>query len=207
MIKLENIDLKYAGRTIFDKFNLNIERNEKLCIKGKSGIGKSSLLDLLMGFQLPDSGRIFINDTELNRSSVRSIRSQMSWLPQSHEIFHSENVFDAVLKPFSYSRNKADKPDRKVIEELFEKIDLGQKLLDSQFKDLSGGEKQRIGLVICKLLKRPILLLDEPTAALDKETINKAIDLILKDKATILSVSHEDKWIESCDRTIELNRS
>ena len=204
MISLEKIDLIFGEKIIFNKFDLAINQSEKICIKGRSGIGKTSLFNLIMGFQKPDSGSIAINKRILDRSSVRTIRSKMCWLPQNHELFNSEIVLNAILKPFGYSQNKSIKPSSEDINECFEALNLGTELLQSQFKELSGGEKQRVGLVICKLLNRPIVLLDEPTSALDKETIDEAIKFILNDNTTIISISHEDKWIASCDRVIEL---
>jgi ATPase subunit of ABC transporter with duplicated ATPase domains len=77
--------------------------------------------------------------------------------------------------------------------------------LNNQFRDISSGEKQRIGLIIGKLLQRDLLLLDEPTSALDSESTSRAIEYILHDNnLTVLTASHDDRWVEACSTIIDL---
>ena len=77
--------------------------------------------------------------------------------------------------------------------------------MDSSFDEISGGEKQRIGIMICKLLKRDIMLLDEPTSALDKVNLGSVVEyLCAENETTMLSASHDDEWLRHCDNIIEL---
>jgi ABC-type lipoprotein export system ATPase subunit len=77
--------------------------------------------------------------------------------------------------------------------------------LKNSYDSLSGGEKQRIGLIICKLLKRKIILLDEPSSALDKDTALKAIDFVFYlAETTIISISHDERWLARSDRVLTM---
>ncbi len=205
MLKIENINLEFEGKTIFQNFSLTINKGDKIALTGPSGRGKSSLLNLIMGFAKPDTGSIFINNTRLIGKQIAGIRSNIAWLPQNVDIIGSGSVKSTVYSPFTYSNNKNNIPDENAVIQLMESFNLDNSLLEQDFKDLSGGEKQRIGLIICLLLRPRIMLLDEPTSALDKKSIGRAVDMILRNNSfTILSVSHEDKWIAACDRVIEI---
>jgi len=205
MIRLENISLKFGDKEIFKDFSLEINKGEKIAVKGPSGSGKSSMLDMFMGFRIPEKGSVFINSSKLEKSSVKQLRKYICWLPQNVNIIGSGLVESVINNPFLFSANKILLPDKKTIEQNFELLNLDKTILNNTIESVSGGEKQRIGIILCKLLQRPVLLLDEPTSALDKESVKKVLDYLMGNtELTILSASHEDLWLERCDRVIEL---
>lgn len=205
MIELRNISHSFGDRKIFDRFSLSLYKGEKVVIKGRSGTGKSTLLNFIMGFLMPDEGSVKINGEELNRESISGIRKLMVWLPQGALIAGDGTVTDAIMHPFSFAGNKSIKPEKNTIIEEGMKLGLGKGIIESRFEELSGGEKQRVGLLICKLLKRPLMLLDEPTSALDKQSVELSAEYLLGDRqATVLSTSHDELWLDSCDRVVEL---
>ena len=159
-----------------------------------------------MGFLLPDKGTIVINDLHLNAKNIDEIRYLMAWLPQNTTFAGEGIVREAIMKPFCLFRlNKSVTPSEKTIRSGLEKIGLEQDILDSKFDDISGGEKQRIGILTCSLLNRPIMILDEPTSALDEISIALVTDFILSaPDRTVLSTSHENLWVNSCDKIVKV---
>ncbi|MFC2130293.1 ATP-binding cassette domain-containing protein [Bacteroidota bacterium] len=205
MINFINIKLKLNSRILFENFNFSIEKGEKAALKGRSGRGKTTLFNMIMGFSKPDSGKIIFDSNELSMKNIREIRKRISWLPQNSNIIGRGRVKEQVMIPFRFSANKHLLPDNRILEEELEKINLEKSILDSSFDEISGGEKQRIGIMICRLLKRDLMLLDEPTSALDKENLNAVIDYLCAEKeTTILSASHDEEWLKHCNNVIEI---
>lgn len=200
MISLKEIYLNINNLSIFENLNLSIDKNKKAVISGQSGIGKSTLLNLLLGFVHPDSGLIEINNKLLTASSVKSIRRMIAWLPQNVNILGKGKVASIINEIFNYKINRQVKPSLEKIYHYLESLNLDIKILENDFENLSGGEKQRIGIIICLMLKRPITLLDEPTSALDTETKQKVIEMIFKnEEMTVLACSHDSDWIQHSD--------
>jgi putative ABC transport system ATP-binding protein len=205
MLNLKNINIHFESKVLFSNFNLYIRKGEKVCLKARSGYGKSTLLNLIMGFNSEFSGEVFFGGEKLNTTSLNQARRRMYWLPQNTDVIGSENVESVITKPFHFSYNRKIKPDRKLLIKSLNELNLDESILHNEFRDISSGEKQRIGLIIGKLLKRDLLLLDEPTSALDSESTNRAIEFILRDdELTVLSASHDDKWVETCSTIIDL---
>jgi putative ABC transport system ATP-binding protein len=205
LIEFKNISVKFEDKEIINNICFVINKGEKVALKGRSGSGKSTLLYNLMGFRIPDSGQIYFDNSELNKGSIESVRRQMCWLPQNVNILGRGLVETIVLHPFTFLENKKNKPSKSEIHRVFSLLNLGEEILDSLFENLSGGEMQRVGLAICLLLKKDLLILDEPSSALDRDSIRNVIELVLKnEKLTVLSASHDEEWIEYCDKVIEL---
>jgi len=205
MINFKNISLKLNSSQIFDNFSFNINKGEKAAIKGRSGKGKTTLFNLIMGFILPDSGNIYFNGILLNQKNITNIRKRIAWLPQNPGIIGSGIIRDEILLPFRFSLNKSLKPSMQTIEIELEKLNLDKTILNSSFDEISGGEKQRLGILLCKLLKREVLLLDEPTSALDKTNLGNVADyLCSQEELTVLSASHDEEWLKHCTQVIEI---
>jgi putative ABC transport system ATP-binding protein len=204
MIKFININLNLNGRQIFHDFNFSINKGDKAAFKGRSGKGKTTLFYMLMGFTKLSTGQIFFEGEELNEKSILKIRKKIAWLPQNPNIIGRGNIKEQILLPFSFSENEHLIPDDDRLKEELAKLNLNISILDNSFEEISGGEKQRLGLMICKLLRRDVMLLDEPTSALDKENLNSVINYLCGDEEiTILSASHDSEWLRNCNNIIE----
>ncbi|MGA2297971.1 MAG: ABC transporter ATP-binding protein [FCB group bacterium] len=205
VLSLRNIELSFQDKTIIKDFNLVLTKGEKVALKGRSGSGKTSILNLIMGFGNPDTGEIKYHDKILAKNDFSRIRKKICWLPQNVNIFGRGKVENIINFPFSFHENKKLKPSKNELESLLAGLNLDTDILNKDFENISGGERQRIGILLCKLLKRELILLDEPTSALDKESIEKMQEMILKDaELTVLSASHDDDWLAYCDRVIDI---
>ncbi len=204
LVKVDNISISYLGQILFQNLSFEINKGDKAVIKGPSGSGKSTILNMICGFEKPDSGKINIFDIDIINNPTLA-RKYLSWLPQDLNFSDDETVLDIIKFPFSFKANKDIVISNDLILEQFDKLGLKKEILFNKYVDLSGGEKQRIGIIICKLLKCEIMLLDEPTSALDKISKAKVIDYLLADQElTILSVSHDDNWCSHCNNIIEI---
>ncbi len=207
LIRFENISIGYNGKPLLDGLSFDVAAGDKLALKGESGSGKTSLLNVVTGFVRPTSGRILVNNEESNREIIQALRRQIAWLPQQIN-FSDYDVEDFIMLPFSFSVNKPIRPDRNKILELFNFLGLKPGLIDSTMQEVSGGEKQRIALVSCLLLQRQILLLDEPVSALDEASKKLVMDYLFEQKElTIISASHDPEWIARCSKVINLHES
>lgn len=168
-----------------------------MCISGPSGRGKSSLLKMLQGYILPDAGLIEIGDMQLNVENIKQIRSMMAYIPQNINlpVNNGKELLKLVIRGNS----------REQVYYFIEELGMSSDMLERRFDEMSGGQKQRIVIAVCLSLGREIILLDEPTASLDNDSVKKLISVIqcLEDK-TILSASHNSEWIKSADKMIIL---
>ena len=194
MIHFDRISFERDGKQIFSNLNLEVKSNEKLLIRGKSGIGKSSLLKILLGFERIDSGRVVIGNCNVSPSHIKEIRRQIFYLSQDIDL-KNEIVSVMVKEIVSYHPQKHD--PLKQLEPMMQFLEMDDILLTRKTAELSGGERQRLGLLIGFLLDRPIWLLDEPTSALEEEMKKKLVHYILDLNKTMIVVSHDRVWTDS----------
>ncbi len=207
MITAHNVSIKFDSQTIIKNLNFKINKGEKVSIVGESGAGKTSLMNALLGFVIPDSGEIKIFNKILNEKNVSNIRSKISWVPQEVN-FSVNNAKEFIFLPFTFKHNRSIKPKLNEIIELMNDFGLSENLLDKNINKLSGGEKQRIVLITSILLKREIMFLDEATSALDKNSKQKVTDYFFKQNdLTILAITHDDELIKRSNNIIELHKN
>jgi putative ABC transport system ATP-binding protein len=202
MIKFQNISIKFNEKIIFNDFNLIVEKGQKCVITGNSGVGKSTVFNLILGFAKQDDGVVLINDLEVNPQNINKIRKEISFIPQNVNL-----PFDTALELFNslFLYSKIAIPEKKVIEDVFNDFNLEYKILEQLTSSLSGGEKQRLLLISSILTNKKILLWDEPTSAIDqknKEVLVKYMEKI--PEITILSISHDDFWIKNVQKVVKL---
>ncbi len=188
-----------------EDFSASIRAGEKLCLMGASGTGKSSLLNALLGLVPLEQGRIEIDGIELHAQSIASIRQRVAWVPQSL-VTPYETAREMITQPLSWAVNASVPFDEALCHERMEQLGLAPSLLDAPLKQLSGGEAQRVALIAALMLDRKILLLDEPSSALDAENSARLSSLLrsLTD-CTVLAVTHDQAFAQSMDRTITLS--
>ena len=191
MIRMKSVGLSRKGKTIFSDLNLTVMKNEKVLIQGKSGIGKTTLFKVLLGFETIDRGMVTINGQRIDKDHIQEIREQLFYLSQDIDL-KNDNVYSLLDEIFIQNHKKPLESTR--LNHLMGIFELNITLLEQHIKELSGGERQRIGLLICFLLDRPVWLLDEPTASLDDIMKKKIADLILGQEKTIIIISHDDVW-------------
>lgn len=197
MIECRNIFLNFGEKEIFKDLNFTVQEGEHCCITGASGRGKSTLLKLIQAYVRPDQGQIIIEGKELNPSSVKVIRESMAWIPQNSNLPVQNGV---ELLHMLHMKQKRD-----LVEQYAKKLGLEDQIIEQAFSVISGGQKQRLIMAVCFALDKSILLMDEPTASLDEQSIQLLLSTIgqMQDR-TIISASHNQTWINAVPKRIAL---
>ncbi|MGL5057137.1 MAG: ABC transporter ATP-binding protein [Fusobacteriaceae bacterium] len=190
IIEFRNIYLAFEGKEILRDFNLKVLKGDKIILSAPSGSGKTTLLKLILGFNKPNSGEIWVEEEKLDELSVDKIRKKIGYLSQKMS-FRNLVVKEVIDEILGYKSNREIIFEEKKMEEILEYLKLDKKIIFQEMNDLSGGEKQRIGFLIAILMDREIWIFDEITSSLDKELKELVIDYILKSEKTVIMVSHD----------------
>lgn len=199
------------GKKVLDNFDCVIRKGEYLGICGESGIGKSTLFNLLLGFFTPTSGEIKIDGVPLAASVKRAWHRRVGYVQQEVFILDGTLAENIALGCGQIDREKVRKIVRQVrldgwVEELPQGIDTP---LGECGGRLSGGQKQRVGIARALYKEADVLLLDEATSALDNETERAINEMLLRlmeecDGLTVLSIAHRESSLAYCHRVITL---
>ena len=216
-VDFEGVGFAYTGTNIvFDKLNIKIPAGEKLGIVGRSGVGKTTLMNLLLRFHDIDQGKITIDGTDISTVTQESLRAQMGIVTQDTALLHrsikdniaygrpnatDEEIMTAArrAKAHDFIVNLEDIKGRKGYETF-----VGERGVK-----LSGGQRQRIALARVFLKDAPILLLDEATSALDSEVeaaIQENLEALMEGK-TVIAIAHRLSTIAHLDRLIVMDET
>lgn len=204
MLDIEDLCLAYRETIIINHFNLHLERGEIVCVYGKSGGGKTSLLNAILGFVPLRSGKISIDGLVLSPTTIDFIRQKVAWLPQELAL-PSEKVSEMVRLPFLLKGNKNISFNKAKLLNTFKQLGLDEKLYDKRVSEVSGGQRQRIMIAAVAMLQKPLFVVDEPTSALDEVSTEKVITFfhyLASTGTAILLVSHNEQLCNAADKRI-----
>jgi len=210
-IEFENIHFSYPDRDpVLRDFSLKIEAGETIAITGPNGAGKSTMVNLLMRFYDPQSGRVLIDGHDIQDYDLQSVREQIGMVAQNVLLVNGsvrENLvygrFDASDEDIKRATNAAKASE--FIEQLPEGYDT---IIGDQGVKLSGGQRQRLSLARTLMKDPPILILDEATAMFDPEGeagfIHECRDLLAR--RTVILITHRPASLELADRVLKLEK-
>lgn len=210
-LEVEGVTVRHTGRTepSLAAASLVVDEGETVALVGPSGVGKSTLLNVVLGFVAPDEGRVRVGGTDLATLSPERWRERIAWVPQRPHLFAG-----SIAENVRLARPGAD--DSAVTAALREAgaydfvaalPDGAGTLLGEDGAGLSAGQRQRLALARAFLAGRPVLLLDEPTASLDGETEAGIVEAVrrLAVGRTVLLVVHRPALLSVADRVVTLS--
>lgn len=210
-INCDNITFSYADEEILKDFSMDLKSDSVIGIFGKSGSGKSTLLRLLMRFWEVNKGEISINNKNINEINTNDLRNMQSFVTQETYLFNDTIANNIGIAKENATKEEIIKAAKKAsIHEFIESLPNGYDTNVGELGgNLSGGEKQRIGIARAFLHDAPMILLDEPTSNLD--SLNEGI--ILKslkesnDEKTIVIVSHRPSTMNIADTILNVEKT
>ncbi len=212
MINLKNIKKKYDKDYVLDDVSLDIEKGEFLSIVGRSGSGKTSLLNIIGGLDSKFEGSVLVDNKKLKEMNDKELsfyrNKNIGFVFQSFNILNHLSAYENVALVNRFSEIKLNKKELdKQIRDVFTSLNLEDKI-NSLPSDLSGGQRQRIAIARAIVNNPLILLCDEPTGNLDKKTGLELIDVFRKlnkeKNITIIIISHEEHIAKLTDRMITI---
>ena len=175
MLSIENMTVKISNSIILKDISMKIKEGIITCVMGKNGMGKTTLLETIVGHHIPTSGRIKFRDKEIHRlAPFERSKLGLAYVPQGREIFPRLTVEENLLTGLSETKNM-----RLADSEIFELFPVLKEMLDRYGGDLSGGQQQQLAIARALLMKPKILILDEPTEGIQPSIIKSIKEVII----------------------------
>ena len=199
-LRLDNLRKHYKrGSEIIralDGVTLDIDKGEFVAVVGRSGSGKTTMLDLIGLLLRPTSGRLIIDDIDTTKLADRDLAhmraERVGFVFQEYNLLAGLNVLENVMLPLRYTKNKVGGREHAL--ELLERVDLTDRIKHRP-TELSGGQQQRVAIARSMINRPSLILLDEPTGAVDTETAEQLVALLQRlnkeDQVTIIVVTHD----------------
>ncbi|MDR1773685.1 MAG: ATP-binding cassette domain-containing protein [Clostridioides sp.] len=199
--------------SILNNFKIEVSAGEKIAIVGKSGVGKSSLLNILGLIDRNYTGTYTLFGLPTDKLSMKDLANwrneKIGFVLQESALINSLTIEDNIKLPLLYSRSSDNKSKLLNFENIIRAIDIDS-ILKKKPLECSGGEKARAVFARSIIMNPSIILCDEPTASLDIENREKIIDLLFKMNkefnTTIITVTHDNEFANRHDKVIHLER-
>lgn len=210
LLCLENITKSYDKKTlVLKKFNLSVDSGEMVAIMGKSGSGKSTVLNIISGIESADDGRYIFQGNDMLKLSGDKMtvfrRENIGFVLQHFALIENNTVFKNIALPL-YLKHEPKKVIKEKVAAIAKELEIEEKL-DKIPKQLSGGEAQRAAIARAIINQPSLILADEPTGALDENTGLKIMQIfrkLNKNGHTFIIVTHDPGIAAMCDRTIKI---
>lgn len=216
MIKLDRISKSYVRQNgklkipVLNSISCTIEKGEMVAIKGRSGSGKTTIINILAGLLKADSGTYYFNAKEISKLNLKQTdkfrEKNVGIIVQDYALLNSLSAKENILLPVKYR-----KYDKKDVEEDIKILSSQLKIehcLNKNIYELSGGEAQRVAIARALIKKPNVILADEPTGSLDIRSEQEVLKILLELKQlgnTIIISTHSKAVSDCCDRILEIN--
>lgn len=214
MIYISELSKTFSGQKVLNNLSLEIQKGEVVALIGSSGAGKSTFLRSLNYLEAPDSGRIKIDDFEVDfehitQDQILTLRRKLAMVFQQFNLFGRKTALENVKEGLIVVKGLSDQEATKIAREELTKVGLSDR--ENHYpRHLSGGQKQRVALARALAMKPEVLLLDEPTSALDPELVGeveKSIANAAKSGQTMVLVSHDMSFVaQVADKVLFLDK-
>lgn len=212
LISLKNVSKSYGGKKkvfALQEFNFSVQKGEMVAIMGKSGSGKSTVLNILSGIDSLEKGEYFFQETDMRKMVNDKMtifrRDHIGFVLQHFALIPNYTIYDNI----AFSLRLRHEPKRLIeekVESIAKQLEIA-KHLSKYPRELSGGEAQRTAIARAVVHNPELILADEPTGALDEETGLKIMEIfkqLNKQGKTLIIVTHDPNVAEMCARTVRI---
>ena len=209
VLSLQNISFSYGKTPVLKDISYEFEKGRMYCIIGKSGAGKTTLLSLLSGLAVPNSGEIYYDGKSISKIDKYTFRSKyIGVVFQSFNLITKFTAQENVVLSMDVSGCRIKDKKKKALE-LLESVGLDEDEANRRVLKLSGGQQQRVAIARALSYDPDIILADEPTGNLDRDTQQEIMDIFrdLADQGKcVILVSHSPDVAQMCDERYELTK-
>lgn len=214
ILKLENVGYRYKDAPkdvyVFRNKNYDFEQGKIYAIRGKSGTGKTTLLSLITGLEKCTEGKVIYDGKELKKTNLDAYRNtDIGIVFQSYNLLPHLTAIENIIMSMDVSKVKVKHKKEKAIE-LMESVGLTQQHAKRKILKLSGGEQQRIAIARSLSYNPKIIVADEPTGNLDKDTENEILNIFKKlaheENKCVIIVTHSQNICDNADIVFELKK-
>lgn len=217
MLQLQNITKGYGQpgthsyRPVLKGLNLELQQGEKVAIVGPSGSGKTTLLNLIGALDLPETGKVLFEETDITGYSKNELakfrNKKLGFVFQMHYLMPQLTLWENVLLPLLPQGNKISKEQTDWAEHLIRKVGIWEQR-NQKPSEMSGGECQRTAVVRALINKPKLILADEPTGALDEDNAVALSELLIQlsaeENVTLVTVTHSTELAREMDKKYTL---
>ncbi|MEN4708657.1 iron efflux ABC transporter ATP-binding subunit FetA [Pantoea agglomerans] len=204
LLDVQDVAFSVGDRQLLKPVSLQLYQGDCVLLTGPSGSGKSTFLKILASLITPTSGQLFFRNSDITTLRAEAYRQQVSYCFQTPQLF-GQTVYDNLALPWQIRRQK---PQRDKLVAALESVNLSGDVLNKPVEQLSGGEKQRVGLLRNLQFMPEVLLLDEVTSALDEENRLSVLSLInqiaAEEKVAVVRISHDVNDIQQAEQVLRL---
>ena len=209
ILSLQNISFSYDKTPVLKDISYDFEKGKLYCIVGKSGAGKTTLLSLLSGLTTPSSGTILYDDKDVAKIDKYTFRNKyIGVVFQSYNLITKYTALENVILAMDVAGYKTDNKKQKALE-LLKSVGLDEDEADRRILKLSGGQQQRVAIARALSYDPDIILADEPTGNLDRETQSEIMAIfrsLAKQGKCVILVSHSPDVAAMCDECYKLTK-
>lgn len=195
IIRLEHVELSYGENRVLRDLTLTVREGEFLTVIGRSGCGKTTMLKLMNGLLMPDTGTVIVEGKDLKETDLIALRRRMGYVIQNRGLFPHMTVEKNItyVPVISGKKNKAE--NHELAKRLIKTVGLEEEMLSRRPSQLSGGQQQRVGIARALAASPHILLMDEPFGALDeitRQVMQDEIQRLHRElKLTVVFITHD----------------
>ena len=204
LLDVKDVAFSVGDRQLLRPVSLQLHEGDCVLLTGPSGSGKSTLLKIIASLLTPTSGQLIFRNSDITTLKAEAYRQQVSYCFQTPQLF-GQTVYDNLALPWQIRRQK---PQQEKLVAHLESVNLSPDILNKSIEQLSGGEKQRVGLLRNLQFMPQILLLDEVTSALDEENKLAVLSLInriaAEEKVVVVRISHDVNDIQQAEQVLRL---
>lgn len=195
IIRLEHVELSYGENRVLRDLTLTVREGEFLTVIGRSGCGKTTMLKLMNGLLMPDTGTVIVEGKDLKETDLIALRRRMGYVIQNRGLFPHMTVEKNITYVPVISGKKNKEENHELAKRLIKTVGLEEEMLSRRPSQLSGGQQQRVGIARALAASPHILLMDEPFGALDeitRQVMQDEIQRLHRElKLTVVFITHD----------------